>query len=414
MKNKYLSLAMLLLSCVDAIAQTSLRVTVENPFGEAKKDQPLVIGLAPYGLNVASAMVTREGREVPCQLDDLDGDCRADELCFLVDIDRRETQAYEVTLHEDGRQADYPARTHAQLMLLSRDKKLAKNQQDTWVRSITFDPRTKDPYHYVHSHGICFESELVALRVYYDHRQTVDIYGKPHKGLVLEATQFYPDSAQLEAGMGDDVLWVGDTYGLGALRGWDGTRSLRLDSVRYRTQRVVSEGPLRAIVEMEDLGYVPAPGLKPVNMVIRYTLYAGHRDVDVDVVFDRDASGYRFATGLINVKNSTEYTDHQGLRGCYGTDWPMGKDDGKHKPETVGLGIYVPRKHLVEERPANKDDYTLVVRPRGTRLHYKLAYTSANEDFGFRGEGEWFQWLRRWKEDIDQLLKVSVSTLPAR
>lgn len=134
--------------------------------------------------------------------------------------------------------------------------------------------------------------------MYYDHRQTVDIYGKPRKGLILEATQFYPDSAQLAAGMGDDVLWVGDTYGLGALRGWDGSRSLQLDSVRWRTQRVVAEGPLRAIVEVEDLGYVPAPGLKPVNMVIRYTLYAGHRDVDVDVTFDRDVSAYRLPRGL--------------------------------------------------------------------------------------------------------------------
>ena len=186
MKNKYLSLAMLLLSCVGAIAQTSLRVTVENPFGEAKKDQPLVIGLAPYGLNVASAMVTREGREIPCQLDDLDGDCRTDELCFLVDVEPWESQAYQVILYEDGRQARYAARTHAQLILPSRDKKRAKNRQDTWVRSITFAPRTKDPYHYVHAHGVCFESELVALRVYYDHRQTVDIYGKPRKGLILE------------------------------------------------------------------------------------------------------------------------------------------------------------------------------------------------------------------------------------
>ena len=379
-------------------AQTCLTVTVDNPHELSRKDFPVVLNLDSTGLDVTRAVVFLDGKEVPSQLDDMDGDCRNDELCFLVDLGRHETKTYQVNLYGEGTQTVYPARTYAQLLLPSRDKKLPKNRQDIWLRSITFDPRTKDPYHYVHAHGICLESELVALRIYYDARQTVDIYGKPHKGLVLRDTQFYPDSTQLRAGMGDDVLWVGDTYGLGALRGWDGTRSLLLDSVRYRTQRIVAEGPLRAIVEVEDLGYVPAPGMKPVNMVIRYTLYAGHRDVDVDVIFDRDASDYRFATGLINVKNSTEYIDHQGLRGCYGTDWPTGKDDGKHKPETVGLGIYVPRKHLVEERPANEQDYTLVVRARGTRLHYKLAYTSANEDFGFRDGNEWFAWLRDWKE----------------
>lgn len=409
MKNRYLCITILSLFSLGLKAQATLRVMVENPAREDRTDCPVVVSLAPYGLSVTRAVVTLNGKEVPSQLDDLDGDCLNDELCFLADIGQGETQAYGVTLYEEGKQADYPARTYAQLLLPSRDKRLAKNQQDVWVRSVTFDPRAKDPYHYVHSHGVCFESELVALRVYYDRRQTVDIYGKPHKGLVLRATQFYPDSAQLAAGMGDDVLWVGDTYGLGALRGWDGTRPLQLDSVRWRTQRVVSEGPLRAIVEVEDLGYVPAPGLKPVNMVIRYTVYAGHRDVDVDVTFDRDVSDYRFATGIINVKRSTEYSDHEGLRGCYGTDWPTGKDDGKHKPETVGLGIYVPADCLVGERPANEDDYTLVVRPRGHSLRYKVAYTSSNEDFGFSGGKAWFAWLEAWKKAQSTPLVVTVS-----
>lgn len=408
-----LSLALLMVYAL-ASAQVSLTVTVENPTEKSRMDEPVVVTLAGCGLDATRAVVTLKGQEIASQLDDLDGDCLNDELCFLADIGQGETQAYEVTLYGEGEQAAYPARTHAQLLLPSRDKKLPKNRQDVWLRSITFSPRTKDPYHYVHSHGICLESELVALRVYYDHRQTVDIYGKPHQGLVLEATQFYPDEAQRQAGMGDDVLWVGDTYGLGALRGWDGQRMRQLDSVRYRTQRVIATGPLRAIVEVEDLGYVPAPGLKPINMVIRYTVYAGHRDVDVDVTFNKEADGYLFATGLINVKNSREWSDHQGTRGCYGTDWPTGKDDGKHKPETVGLGICVPQEYLERELPANKDDYTLLVRPRGKGLSYKLAYTSANEDFGFSGEKAWFGWLRQWRDTVNEPLRVTVNLAQAR
>ena len=62
--------------------------------------------------------------------------------------------------------------------MLSRYRKLAKNRQDIYLRSISFDKKTKDPYHYVHSHGTCFESELIAMRVYFDHRQTIDLYGK--------------------------------------------------------------------------------------------------------------------------------------------------------------------------------------------------------------------------------------------
>lgn len=404
MKNLTFLAWALLLTCA-AQAQAPINVTVENPSKVARKDVPVVIDIRKWG-DVKRAVVKVDGKEVPSQLDDLDRDCVNDELCFLVDLDKKETKECSFQLFQDGEQAAYPARTFAELVLPSRNKKLAKNEQDIYLRSIAFDKRTKDPYHYVHSHGICFESDLVAMRVYFDHRQTIDLYGKVNLGLVLEKTQFYPSEEQVKAGWGDDCLWVGDTYGLGALRGWDGKNQVLLNDVRYQEQRVISEGPLRAIVELVDKGWVPAPGLKPVNATIRYTIYAGHRDFDVDVMFDKDASDYRFATGLINVKGSSEYADNKGLRGCYGSDWPTGKDDGKHKLETVGLGIYVPQQAMASQEPANKDCYTQVVKPTGNRLSYKLAYTSANETYGFKGAKEWFAWLKDWKKSIEEPVKV--------
>ena len=388
-------------------AQATFCVEVSNPTTMARTDEPVVLDIKKYGA-IEKALVTVDGKEIPSQVDDLDRDCVNDELCFLADLDKKETKIYSVQLFEKGTPGNYPARTFAELVLPSRNKNLAKNQQDVYLRSISFDKRTHDVYHYVHSHGVCFESDLVAVRVYFDNRQTIDLYGKTHKGLVLQETQFYPSEEQKAAGLGDDVLWVGNTYGLGALRGWNGEKPLLLEQLKYQEQRVVSEGPLRAIVEVVDNGWTPAPGLKPINATIRYTIYAGHRDFDVDVFFNRDASDYLFATGLINVKGSVELADGNGLRGCYGADWPTGKDDGKHRLETVGLGIYVPASSMVSQQVANKDDYTQVVRPLGRRLSYKLAYTSANENFGFRDAKGWFAWLKEWKRRVEQPVLVTV------
>lgn len=406
MTKRLSSLALGMLFSLGISAQAPVHVTVENPSKMARKDVPVVIDIRQWGDDISRAVVKVDGKEIPSQLDDLNGDCVNDELCFLVDLDKKEKKECSFQLFKDGEQTAYPARTFAELVLPSKNKKLAKNQQDIYLRSISFDKKTKDVYHYVHSHGVCFESELVAMRVYFDNRQTIDLYGKVNKRLLIKDTQFYPSDEQLKAGYGDDCLWVGNTYGLGALRGWDGEKQLLLDNVKYQEQRVVSEGPLRAIVEVEDRGWVPAPGLKPVNATIRYTIYAGHRDFDVDVFFNKDVSDYQFATGLINVKGSSEYADGKGLRGCYGSDWPTGKDDGKHKLETVGLGIYVPQVALVKQVPANKDCYTQVVRPVGNKLSYKLAYTSANETYGFKGEKEWYQWLKDWKKEQEEPVKV--------
>lgn len=405
MKKKMMMAVVAALLSLGVQAQKLVEVTVKNPSGEARQDVPVVMDLKSWG-DVRKAVVKVDGKEIPSQLDDLDRDCVNDELCFLVNLDKKEKKTYCVSLYEEGEQAQYPARTFAELCLPSRNKKLAKNQQDIYLKSIAFDKRTKDPYHYVHSHGICFESDLVAMRVYFDHRQTIDLYGKINPGLVIEKTQFYPSEEQIAAGSGDDCLWVGNTYGLGALRGWDGRNQVLLNDLKYQEQRVISEGPLRAIVELDDRGWTPAPGLKPVNATIRYTIYAGHRDFDVDVFFNKDVSNYDFATGLINVKGSSEYADGKGLRGCWGSDWPTGKDDGKHKLETVGLGIYVPAQMLAKQMPANKDCYTHVVRPIGNKLSYKLAYTSANETYGPKGEKEWYEWLKCWKKQIEQPIIV--------
>lgn len=406
-KNKLFILSFLSVLSLQLMAQQIVNVTVSNPTKNVRKDVPVILNLAKYG-EIHKAVVTVDGKEIPSQLDDLNTDLVNDELCFLSDLGKKETIKYQVALYKEGVQNQYTARTFAELCLPSKNKKLAKNKQDIYLRSITFDKRTKDVYHYVHSHGLCFESDLIALRVYFDNRQTVDLYGKTHKGLVIYDTQFYPSKEQLENNSGDDVLWVGDTYGLGALRGWDGTHSLLLDSIKYQTQRVLSEGPLRAIVEVEDKGWVPAPGLKPVTATIRYTVYAGHRDVHCDVFFTKNVSDYRFATGLINIRNSSEFSDNRGLRGCYGTDWPTGKDDGHHKLETVGLGIYIPAPYFDCEKPATPDDYTDIVKPQGKQLSYNLAYTSADENFGFKGAKEWYAWLKDWKQELLNPVQIEV------
>ena len=90
----------------------------------------------------------------------------------------------------------------------------SENKQNLYISSLTVEKGT-NPYWQLHHHGPAFENKLVAYRIYFDHRQTVDIYGKYHQGLELRDTQFYPDSLQKASGYGDDVLWVGS-----ALNAW--------------------------------------------------------------------------------------------------------------------------------------------------------------------------------------------------
>ena len=286
-------------------------------------------------------------------------------------------------------------------MMLSNKKIKESNKQDLYISQLTVD-RGVNPYWMLHHHGTAFENNLVAYRIYFDHRQTVDIYGKYHQGLELKATQFYPDDAQKAAGYGDDVLWVGSTLGVGTLRGWDGQKPVMLEDVSHRSQRIVARGPLRTIVEVRDEAWVASPGVQPIDMTQTYTLTAGRRDCRVDVRFNRPAADVPLCTGIINVKNSEEFTDHRGLRGCWGTDWPVSaKDSVGHKRETVGLGIYVPRQYVVSEEPANKDNYAYVLSVPADHFTYYIAFGSDNEDFGYHNAKDWFNYLKAWKRELE-------------
>ena len=384
-------------------AQTTISVNVENPMKSARTDQPVVISLGDYG-QVRSALVTCNGQEIPCQLDDINLDEQFDELCFLSDLNAKEKKTYSVTLYKEGEPRSYPARVYTE-MVIRNDKVKEKNKHDNFVESLTARGDCANSYNLLHHHGVDFESELNGIRIYFDNRQTLDLYGKFKKRLELQATQFYTTEDQKKEGYGDDVLWVGNTFGLGAFRGWDGQKPTMIDPVKSRTQRIISYGPLRTIVEVIDQGWLADSQQPKLNMTLRYTQYAGHRDTDVDVLFNRDASSYRFSTGIINVKGSTEFSDKKGLRACWGTDYPS-TDTINWKPETVGLAVLVPQKNIESEEPANKDNYAYVVKLDGKSMAYKVVYCSANEEFGFHSAQEWFDWLKAWRKEVEQPVVV--------
>ena len=401
-------LVLLTLICQLVLGQKTIEVAVTNPSKMAREAQPVVLCLKQYAsFPVRSAVVTLDGQEIPCQLDDINADGIYDELCFLTDIDKNAKKTFRVELLPSGEPRRYESKVYAE-MLLTNKKVKSSNKQDLYISSLTVDNGT-NPYWMLHHHGPAFENELVGYRIYFDHRQTVDTYGKYRKGLELKHTQFYPSDDHKAAGFGDDVLWVGSTFGCGTLRGWDGQDPQMLTDVGHRTLRILSRGPLRTIVEVIDEDWKPTSETERLTANTLYILYAGRRDVAVRISLTPTLAPVLFATGLINIKNSVEYSDHKGLRGCWGIDWPVSaKDSVGHKRETVGLGICIPRKHVDKELVADKDNYPFVVKPVDCRLDYHITFGSDNESFGYHSANEWFDYLQAWKRELEQPLVVKV------
>lgn len=384
--------------------EKQINVDVTNP-SSAKTDAPVTVKVT-HDAAWQSAVVTLDGKEIPSQLDDLDQDGWKDELAFTTNIGKHETQHFVVTLKDEESEKVYPNRTFAEIVI--RNPKIKqKNKHNYYLQELSVSKECYDPYHFAHHHGIAFENELIAMRIYFDKRQTLDLYGKINKGLEIKDTQFYPSKEQKANGYGDDILWVGNTFGFGALRGWNGSEPTMIADVESRDQRIISYGPARTIVEVVDRGWKPEGSKIRMNLRIRYTLWAGHRDMDVDVHLSHPMSNVGFSTGLINVKGSKEFSDKDGLRGLWGADYP-GKDTVNYKRETVGMGIFIPDSIRKQELPANKNNYGFVIGSDGYDMHYKLAYTSDNETFGYHNAKDWFKFLKQWRRDIITPVVVEV------
>lgn len=395
-----------------ALAQTrqqTLEVTVENNWTSAKEDEPVVIRLADVnpGFEVQSATVFCGEKEIPSQLDDLNRDTEADELAFVADIPARSKQTFRVILSDQPSEKTYPARTHAQMRLSD------KNQKCPHISYITFEGTVpvKQSYSAMYHHGPAFESELVAFRAYMDNRQSIDLYGKKYQRLELAETNFYPKKEQLAAGYGDDVLWAGTSIGVGSFRGWLDNKLQTIDTVESRSAGVLASGPVRSVVEFFDRNW--QYGGRTLNMTQRYTLYAGHRDVQVDICFkEADAKDATFSTGVQKLeRDNVGFLQADGLAGSWGSNLAYKNDTVNHPRETVGLGICVPKRYVTAHQEDNVNYLFQMDTDGGRELTYYFTFNALKEDKGFKDSPSWFAYLKEWQQALAQPCKVTIHSL---
>lgn len=382
--------------------EKKIEVIVENPWNAEKVDEPVVIDLSSLGagFTVKSATVFDGTNEIPSQLDDMNGDTRADELAFVINLPASGKKTLNVTLSSLKSDKTYPARVYAEMLFrTSKKNKYAKGYA-------IYADGASDTYNVQHHHGAAFESELVAYRIYFNEKQTTDLYGKFHKGLELEESQFYPTGEQLKRGFGDDVIKVNSSCGAGTLRGWDGTQSTLIKPVAVRGQRILASGPVRTIVDAEVKGWQYQN--KELNMINRYTLYAGHRDAQVDVLFDAPLDKEVFCTGVQNITGHADmFSDHNGLVASWGRDWPV-NDTVKYKKETVGLATYIPKKYVVKETSDKENFLYTISAPGKSSFRYYTSFTSCKETFGYPDKEKWFAYVQEWKKALEQPVKITV------
>jgi unsaturated chondroitin disaccharide hydrolase len=263
----------------------NIKVVVSNPSGTARVAANVVIPIAEIrkvapDFKPGAAIVTSsdastlaedasilQTEELPSQLDDLDGDGKADELAFQVNLAARQSRIVTISFADEDR-----------IWRLRKDYK---------QRSAALFSRKIE--------GLGWESERVGFRIYWDARNAIDIYGKRRPTLQLSMYASPDYGYHDESPEGRDIFRVGDAIGIGAVAAMVNGKLIKVAEVRDRKWRIVASGPVRSIVELEYNGW-NASGII-VHLKSRITQWSGERGFEHLISADCGDS-FTFATGL--------------------------------------------------------------------------------------------------------------------
>ncbi len=390
----YLTIALCLVAAACGAKTIEKNYSVKNLAKIAKPNEAVVIALP--GAWIKSARVFEGKNEIPSQTDDLDRDGTAEEVAFVVDLRPGETKKLRIEFSDEAAPADrYPAKVFAQMFLRRGTKKAP-----VYVPVKEVFEGADTMYNVVYPHGPTFESELIAYRLYFDKKQTVDIYGKRTPGLELEEVIWYPTDAQLAKGSGDDIILVKNSVGVGTLKGWDPAKkqAVHVDPMTGRWTRILATGPVRTVVDMVVEGW--ELGGKTIGMRSRYILYAGHRDMEVQNTITGDYAGLTFATGVMNMADNTHMVDGKRVAAVWGTDFPV-NDTVKFGKQTCGLAVSIPESYIVSQID-DADSYLYQLKPdaRG-RIDYLATCVAKKEEFeSWKTDQDFFDHVKAWDRKV--------------
>jgi hypothetical protein len=269
--------------CLEGIK--SVKIAVKNPTNSLRVAADVVLSIPDLRKSTpdftpGSVLVTctsaatleqdveiAESTELPSQVDDLDGDGKGDEIAFQIDLGPNQTRIVTIFYGPPDRilriRNEYAQRTNA-----------------------LFSSKIE---------GLGWESERIAFRVYFDPRNDIDIYGKRSRSLQLKlfASPDYPYHE--ESPKGRDIFKIGESIGIGAVAAWADGKLVKAADVRERKWRIVSVGPVRAIVELDYSGWNLGP--EAITLRSRIVQWAGEHGFYHTIAVDPPSST-EFVSGV--------------------------------------------------------------------------------------------------------------------
>jgi hypothetical protein len=235
------------------------------------------------------------------------------------------------------------------------------------------------------SEGPMWENENIGFRLYFDERNSIDIFGKRTPEMVMDRVGIDEDYHQLQD-WGMDVLKVGNSLGAGSIALMIGDSVYRLGDVARERFEILEEGPERSRFLLDYDGWEVAG--RTLDLKWEIGIDAGTYAYTSTVILNGLRGDEELLTGIVNLHSDTVYTEERGGRFLMYTHGPQAELDhvlgmaiSADAGAVLGTGEFMP-----DDQPISSTYYVRLKLADGepTRYRFTAGWAPGNEAFGER------------------------------
>ena len=330
---------------------------LENKLATAGIGEPFVIDRSelerrygPANPDDVPVLKYMDGSLIPLQWDDLNGDGKWDQLAFTVNIGPRSNLEIEVDWLPKEIAPKFEKKT--QVYLAKQDKDGSFTELLNAEAPVGLDGF---PNHY-QSEGVGWENDKIAFRVYFDCRNSKDLFGKRVPDLILKKAGSNEWGSYHElAPWGMDILHCGSSLGAGGLALVEGDSLFRLGSTPVYRYTKITEGPVRTIFELRYQGWEVLG--HQYEAVERITFWIGKYWFQSEVSIGEFSGEKQVATGIVTTKLDRDPIQFQ-ANPEFTAILTHGKQSLNH--DILAMAVLAPSKEVAKiARTSNTDFYKL-------------------------------------------------------
>ena len=386
----------------------AVTIKLENSTDMERLDEAIVFDVAKLKervpiFNPNAFVITSDGKELPSQANDLDGDNSPDQIVSVMDFKPMETKRINIRFAINGGiKRDYTKRTQAELSVKVGGKFINRKYIGGAFQNINYlrvPPEHTDHSFYIRYEGPGWESDKVGYRFYLDWRNASDIYGKKVPDMVLQDVgQDGFESYHEMSDWGMDVLKVGESLGIGSIGMWHNDRAQRVSQTDSVTCKIVLNDVVESLIRTKYYGWVVDN--KHYDLKSELSIFAGSRMTKHDLHIEGKPDN--LCTGI--VKNAdAEYIQSENNEG-----WAYIASYGAQSlaEDNLGMAILFHQNNLIE---ITEDEYNhvVVLNPRDNDLCYYFLGAWEKEPDGIKTKKAFIDYLEETIQKLNDPIKIN-------